>query len=238
MLIPCIDLQQGQAVQLVHGKKRELAIADVMSLLVKFNTYEWLHVIDLDAAMGKGDNRELVRKLCREATERFGMKVRVGGGVRTVRRAEEIAKWGAKQVIVGSAAFKNGRVNALFLARLRQRLGSSAIVVALDTAKGHIVIKGWREKLQIQAEQVMEQLKPFCAAFLCTDVDREGTMTGVNLNWFKQLRRATSRPIIAAGGIKAQREIDVLERMGIDAAVGMALYKGRLRKNPKLYSSS
>jgi phosphoribosylformimino-5-aminoimidazole carboxamide ribotide isomerase len=229
VLIPCIDLQRGKAVQLVHGRKRELAVADVMSLLLKFKKYEWLHVIDLDAAMGKGNNSELARKLCLEASKRFGMKVRVGGGIRTVRRAEEITKWGAHQVIVGSAAFKNGKINAPFLRRLRTRVGRPAIVVALDTAKGHVVTKGWREKLRIRAEQVMEQLKPFCAAFLCTDVDREGTMSGVNLKWFEQLRSATSHPIIAAGGIKAQPEIDTLERMGMDAAVGMALYKNRLR---------
>jgi phosphoribosylformimino-5-aminoimidazole carboxamide ribotide isomerase len=229
VLIPCIDLQKGQAVQLVHGRRRELAVADVMSLLLKFKKYKWLHVIDLDAAMGKGNNSELARKLCDEAAQRYGMKVRVGGGIRTVGRAEEITKWGVRQVIVGSAAFKNDKIDASFLRQLRKGVGRSAIVVALDTAKGHVVIKGWRERLQIQAEQVMEQLKPFCAAFLCTDVDREGTMTGVNLKWFKQLRNATSHPIIAAGGIKAQREIDALERMGIDAAVGMALYKGRLQ---------
>jgi phosphoribosylformimino-5-aminoimidazole carboxamide ribotide isomerase len=228
VLIPCIDLQQGQAVQLVHGKKRELAILDVMSLLLKFKKYKWLHIIDLDAAMGKGDNRELARKLCDEAVQRQGKKVRVGGGIRTVRRAEEIMKWGAHQVIIGSAAFKNGKTNAPFLRRLRARVGRSAIVVALDTANGHIAIKGWRERLHLRAEQVMEQLTPFCAAFLCTDVDREGTMRGANLDWFKHLRTATSHPIIAAGGIQAQREIDLLERMGIDAAVGMALYKNRL----------
>ena len=228
MLIPCIDLQQGKAVQLVHGRKRELAVADVMSLPLKFKKYEWLHVIDLDAAMGKGNNSELTRKLCLEAVKRFGMKVRVGGGIRTVRRAEEITEWGAQQVIVGSAAFKNGKINAPFLRRLRTRVGRPAIVVALDTAKGHVVIKGWREKLRIQAEQVMEQLEPFCAAFLCTDVDREGTMSGVDLKWFEQLRSVTSHPIIAAGGINAQTEIDALERMGMDAAVGMALYKNRL----------
>jgi phosphoribosylformimino-5-aminoimidazole carboxamide ribotide isomerase len=229
VLIPCIDLQQGQAVQLVHGRRRELAIADVMSLLLKFKRYEWLHVIDLDAAMGKGNNSELARKLCVDAAQRYGRKVRVGGGIRTVARAAEIAKWGAQQVIVGSAAFKDGKINALFLRRLRTRLGRPSIVIALDTSKGHIVIKGWREKLRIRAEEVMKQLEPFCAAFLCTDVDREGTMSGVNREWFEHLRRATSHPIIAAGGIKAQREIDALERMGIDAAVGMALYKGRLR---------
>lgn len=229
MLIPCIDLQKGKAVQLVHGRKCELVVADVMPLLLKFNKYEWLHVIDLDAAMGKGENSDLTRKLCRQAASRFGMKVRVGGGIRTVRRAEEITKWGAKQVIVGSAAFKNGAINAAFLRRLRARVGRSAIVVALDTAKGQVVVKGWREKLRIRAEQVMEQLEPFCAAFLCTDVDREGTMSGANLEWFQRLRSATKGPIIVAGGIKAQREIDALERMGMDAAVGMALYKNRLQ---------
>jgi phosphoribosylformimino-5-aminoimidazole carboxamide ribonucleotide (ProFAR) isomerase len=156
------------------------------------------------------------------------MKVRVGGGIRTLRRAEEIAKWGAGQVIIGSAAFKQGKINAPFLHRLRMRIGRSAIVVALDTAKGRVVIRGWREKLRIRAEQVMGQLEPFCAAFLCTDVDREGTMSGADLEWFARLRNATSHPIIAAGGITAHREIDALEQLGIDAAVGMALYKGRL----------
>jgi len=229
VLIPCIDLQEGKAVQLVHGRKRELAIADVMSLLVKFQKYKWLHVIDLDAAMGKGNNSELARKLCLEASKQFRMKVRVGGGIRTVRRAEKITKWGARQVIVGSAAFKNGKINAPFLRQLGMRVGRSAIVIALDTAKGQVVISGWREKLQIRAENVMEQLEPFCAAFLCTDVDREGTMSGANLKWFEQLRSATSHPIIAAGGIQAQREIRALDRLGMDAAVGMALYKNRLR---------
>jgi phosphoribosylformimino-5-aminoimidazole carboxamide ribotide isomerase len=228
VLIPCIDWQEGQAVQLVHGRRREIAVADVMSLLLKFRKYKWLHVIDLDAAMGKGNNSKVVRNLCREAVDRYGMKVRVGGGIRTVRSAEKITGWGAHQVIVGSAAFKDGEINTPFLRQLRTRVGRAAIVVALDTARGHIVIKGWRKKLEIQAEQVMEQIKPFCAAFLCTDVDREGTMTGVNLKWFQQLRGITSQPIIAAGGIRAQREINALERMGIDAAVGMALYKNRL----------
>jgi phosphoribosylformimino-5-aminoimidazole carboxamide ribotide isomerase len=228
LLIPCIDLLEGKAAQLVHGRKRELVIADVMSLLRKFNKYEWLHVIDLDAAMGKGNNSELARTLCREAVDRFGMKVRVGGGIRTVRFAQEIMKWNANQVIIGSAAFKNVEINAPFLRRLRTRVGRSAIVVALDTAKDQVVIRGWQEKLRIRAEQVMKQLEPFCAAFLCTDVDREGTMRGANLEWFERLRGATSHPIIAAGGIKAQWEIDALEGMRIDAAVGMALYKDRL----------
>jgi len=229
VLIPCIDLQGGQAVQLVHGRKRELAVADVFGLLRKFKQYPWLHVIDLDAAMGKGQNDELVRELCASARKDFAMKVRVGGGIRTVSRAEEIARWGASQVIVGSAAFRRGKVNAGFLRRLARKVPRKQIIIALDTARGNITIHGWRTRIALQAEKVMRQLEPFCAGFLCTDVDREGTMTGANLEWFRRLRSATPHPIIAAGGIKTRREVAALEKMGMDAAVGMAMYKNRLR---------
>jgi phosphoribosylformimino-5-aminoimidazole carboxamide ribotide isomerase len=229
VLIPCIDLQDGRAVQLVHGRKRELAVTDVFGLLRRFKEYPWLHVIDLDAAMGKGQNDDLVRELCARARKDFGMNVRVGGGIRTVSRAEEIAGWGASQVIVGSAAFRKGKLNTGFLRRLARKVRRKQIIIALDTARGTITIHGWRERIALQAEKVMAQLEPFCGGFLCTDVDREGTMTGANLEWFRTLRAATSHPIIAAGGIKTRREITALEKMGMDAAVGMAMYKNRLR---------
>ena len=229
MLIPCIDLQGGQAVQLVHGRKRELAVSDVFGLLEKFKSYDWLHLIDLDAAIGTGDNNALARELCMQARKRYKLKVRVGGGIRTTARAQEIAKWGADQIIIGSAVFRNGKLNAPFLRQLTKKLSPVQVVVALDTAKGRITIHGWRSKLTLRAEDVMSQLEPFCAAFLCTDVDREGTMTGANLSWFRKLRAATKHPIIAAGGIKSRREISALERLGMDAAVGMAVYKNRLR---------
>jgi phosphoribosylformimino-5-aminoimidazole carboxamide ribotide isomerase len=228
MLIPCIDLQAGQAVQLVRGRRRELAVADVFGLLDKFQKYRWLHLIDLDAAMGKSRNDELVHQLCVKARGHFGTKVRVGGGIRTVARAAAIADWGAEQVIIGSAAFRSGKVNTRLLRQLSKEIGTRRIVVALDTEKGRIVTHGWKRGLKLRAEDVMSQLEPFCAAFLCTDVDREGTMSGANLPWFRCLRAATSHPIIAAGGIKTQREISALEKIGMDAAVGMAVYKNRL----------
>jgi len=229
VLIPCIDLQGGQAVQLVHGRRRELAVADVFGLLKKFEKYPWLHVIDLDAAMGKGVNDDLVRSLCAKAREDFAMKVRVGGGIRTVSRAQEVAGWGANQIIVGSAAFQGGKVNTRFLSQLAKNVSCERIIIALDTARGKITIHGWRKRIALQAEKAMMQLEPFCAGFLCTDVDREGTMTGANLDWFRTLRDATSLPIIAAGGIKTRREIAALEKLGMDAAVGMAMYKNKLR---------
>jgi phosphoribosylformimino-5-aminoimidazole carboxamide ribotide isomerase len=229
VLIPCIDLQGGQAVQLVHGRKRELAIADVFGLLEKFKSYQWLHIIDLDAAIGTGSNDELVSELCKKARKQFHLKVRVGGGIRTVARAQEVAAFGANQIVVGSAAFQDGKINTLFLKQLTQKVLRKKIVIALDTAKGKITTHGWRKRLSLSPEKVMAQLEPFCAAFLCTDVDREGTMTGANLEWFRELRAATRHPIIAAGGIKTHRELNALERIGMDAAVGMAVYKNKLR---------
>lgn len=228
-MIPCIDLQGGRAVQLVHGRRRELAVADVFGLLDRFQKYSWLHIIDLDAAMGKAANDKLVRELCARARGHFGMKVRIGGGIRTLPHLRTVAAWGPEQIIVGSAAFHLGRVNVRFLRQAAKNVDPGRIVVALDTADGRIVTHGWRRKLKLRAEHVMPQLEPYCAAFLCTDVDREGTMAGANLKWFRRLRRATAHPIIAAGGIKTRSEIAAFERIGMDAAVGMAMYRNRLR---------
>ena len=228
MLIPCIDLQGGQAVQLVQGRRRELTVEDVFSLLAKFQRYAWLHLIDLDAAMGKAANGALIHELCVRARKLYGMKVRVGGGIRSVTRAVAISAWGADQIIIGSAAFREGKVNLRFLRQLVKKVDRLRVVVALDTAKGRIVTHGWRRKVPLRAEDVMPVLERFCSAFLCTDVDREGTMAGANLEWFRKLRQATALPVIAAGGIKTRREVLALEKIGMDAAVGMAVYKNRL----------
>src|SRR5271156_3761335 len=129
MMIPCIDLQDGRAVQLVHGRERKLAVDDVLGLLDRFGGHPLIHVIDLDAAMRKGSNAKLVRELCAAAKKRK-MRVRVGGGIRTVGQAAKIAGWGAEKIIVGSAAFKNGRINRTFLGRLVSRLGRKRIMIA------------------------------------------------------------------------------------------------------------
>jgi len=217
------------AVQLIHGRDRELAINDVLGVLEKFKNYEWLHIIDLDAAMGKSSNAKLAHKLCFTARSRYGMKVRLGGGIRTVARAMKVAEWKPEQILIGSAVFRDGKVNLPFLKQLVKQLDPARVVIALDTAEGHITTQGWRRTLNLRAEDVMAQLQPYCAAFLCTDVDREGTMSGANLKWFRSLRNATDHPVIAAGGIKTRREVSALEKIGMDAAVGMAMYKNMLR---------
>lgn len=229
MLIPCIDLQDGQAVQLVHGRRRALAVADVFAQLDKFKAYPWLHIIDLDAAMKKGENNALVEALCKRARRTYKMKVRVGGGVRSVSRAKQLIHCGATQIIIGSAAFSGGKLNLRFLRALGRAIPRKRIVIALDTYRGAITTQGWRKSVALRPQQVMARLEPFCASFLCTDVDREGTLSGANLPYFAALRLATSHSIIAAGGIKSHREISALGKLNMDAAVGMAVYKNRLR---------
>jgi phosphoribosylformimino-5-aminoimidazole carboxamide ribotide isomerase len=225
MIIPCIDLQDGRAVQLVHGRRRRLAVDDVFGLLDRFRAYPLLHVIDLDAAMGRGSNARIVRALCRRAA----MRVRVGGGIRTTARAVRLLDAGAEKIIVGSAAFRNGQVNVPFLSRLAARVGRRRVIVAVDTQRGRILVRGWQEKLALRPEDVFRQLERYASEFLCTYVDAEGTMRGTNLAWFRSLRRATRLPITAAGGIRSRREVAALERLNMNAAVGMALYLDRLR---------
>jgi phosphoribosylformimino-5-aminoimidazole carboxamide ribotide isomerase len=227
MMIPCIDLQDGRAVQLVHGRKLKLAVDDVFGLLERFGNHPLIHVIDLDAAMRKGSNGRLVRGLCAAAKKRK-MRVRVGGGIRTVAQAAKIAAWGAEKIIVGSAAFKDGNVNEKFLSKLVAKIGKARVIVALDTEGGKILVRGWQDKLRLRPDQVIPQLEKYASGFLCTYVDAEGTMRGTNLKWFRSLRKVTTRPITAAGGIRSQKEIQALEHIKMDAAVGMALYTGKL----------
>jgi len=224
MIIPCIDLQGGKAVQLVRGRKRALAVDDVLGLLDRFRDYPILHVIDLDAAMRKGSNARWIKRLCRSAHR----KVRVGGGIRTAARAERILSWGAEKIIVGSAAFENGEVARGFLRELAARVGRKRVIVALDTEGGRIVVRGWREKLKLRPGDVIPELEPYCSEFLSTFVDNEGTMKGTDLAGFRRLRRVTRFPITAAGGIRSMREVRVLEKLGMNAAIGMAIYTGRL----------
>jgi phosphoribosylformimino-5-aminoimidazole carboxamide ribotide isomerase len=229
VLIPCIDLQAGQAVQLVHGRRRELAVSDVFAQLEEFKRYPWLHIIDLDAAMNRGENNELVEALCKRARRDYEMKVRVGGGIRSVLRARQLVLRGATQVIIGSAAFNKGKLNLRFLRTLKRAVPRKRVIIALDTYRGKITTEGWRKSVALQPQEVMASLEPFCAGFLCTDVDREGTLAGANLTYFRGLRTATRHPIIAAGGIKTRREISALGKLDMDAAVGMAIYKNVLR---------
>jgi phosphoribosylformimino-5-aminoimidazole carboxamide ribotide isomerase len=222
MILPCIDLMDGKVVQLVQGREKALEgdAPDVM--LERFHAFPEIQVIDLDAAIGRGANDAIVERLARSAA------IRVGGGVRTAARARKLIEQGARKVIVGTSAFSEAGVNAALLAGMREAVGRERLIVALDSKDGRIVVKGWREATRFTAEEVIRELEPYCGGFLCTYVDKEGMMQGTDLDWFRRLRAATALEITAAGGITTVEEIRELGRLGIHAALGMAIYTGRL----------
>lgn len=218
MIIPCIDLMGGDVVQLVQGKEKALTGGTPEEMLQKFSGFDTIQVIDLDAAIGNGANDSLVEFLTSRA------KCRVGGGVRSKDRFTRLTEQGADRVIVGTSAFSGDGINHEFLSQL----DPSRTVIALDSKEGRITVKGWRESINLTAEEVIGKLEPYCSGFLCTYVDKEGMMQGTDLDWFQRLRNATSHEITAAGGITTLDDVRALLGMNIHAALGMAIYTGRL----------
>jgi len=223
MLIPSIDLQDGAVVQLIQGERLAIRDEDISRWVTRFKSFAKVQVIDLDAAMNKGDNLTIVRQIAGQ------LSCRVGGGVRTVDRARDILSAGAQQVIVGSSLFKGGKPHLEFARELAEAVGSERIIAAVDSKGGHVVIHGWKTPLPITAVEAVAALEPFCSEFLYTHVDAEGLMGGTNIDAILAVRRATSKRVTAAGGITTREEIDRLHTEDVDAVVGMALYTGKLK---------
>lgn len=222
MLIPSIDLQNGAVVQLVQGADLAIKDDDVFRWVRRFARFPKVQVIDLDAAMGLGDNLALVRRIAGE------LSCRVGGGIRTVARAQDVLAAGAQQIIAGSALFKDGRPDVTFARQLADAAGIDRVIAAVDSRGGQVVIHGWKDALPIAAVDAVRALEPYCGEFLYTHVDAEGLMRGTDLDAIRAVRDATTRRVTAAGGITTREEIDALDAMGVDAVVGMAIYTGKL----------
>jgi phosphoribosylformimino-5-aminoimidazole carboxamide ribotide isomerase len=222
MLIPSIDLQGGRIVQLVQGERLAIQTDDFDAWIDRFRGRPKVQLIDLDAAKGLGDNTPIVARIC------GALPCRVGGGIRTVDRAEHILSLGATKVILSSALFADGEVDVEFAARLANRVGPDKLIAAVDSKGGQVVIHGWRTKLPVTAVDAIRKLEPYFGEFLYTHVDLEGLMQGTDIDAIARIRAATSRAVTAAGGITTREEIDRLDAIGVDAVVGMALYTGRL----------
>jgi len=226
MLIPSIDLQGGAVVQLVQGERLALKDDDVFRWVRRFERFPKVQVIDLDAALDCGDNLAIVRQIA------GALSCRVGGGIRTLDRAQDVLAAGAQQIIAGSALFKDGQPDLAFAQRLSDAVGRERVIAAVDSRNGYVVIHGWKTALPLTASEAVRALEPYCDEFLYTHVDSEGLMGGTNMEAILAVRDATMRRVTAAGGISTQREIDDLHARGIDAVVGMALYTGALNPDP------
>jgi phosphoribosylformimino-5-aminoimidazole carboxamide ribotide isomerase len=222
MLIPSIDLMGGKIVQLVQGEKKALEFDDFEEWIVRFANYPLVQLIDLDAAIGSGDNRVLL--------ERFTSRLpcQVGGGIRSLDDAMEILSRGARRIILGSVLVHKNKINVEAAEQFARQFGSDRLTFAVDSKGGKVAIKGWREVTSISPAEMMQALEGYCAAFLYTHVDTEGLMNGIPLEVVRALRAITSRRLIVAGGITSQNEVNQLHELGIDAVVGMAIYSGRM----------
>src|SRR5579863_3563281 len=220
MLIPSIDLMEGKIVQLIQGKKKALEFDNFEDWTERFSQYPLVQLIDLDAARGQGRNAARIAEIARR------LPCQVGGGIRSIEAARAVLDAGALRVIVGSALFADGKLDCAFAEELAADVGVNRLVFALDAMGGRVTTHGWRKVTEVRPIEMIQALDRWCAAFLYTHVDTEGLLQGFPREVIAPLRAATERQLIAAGGIRSQQEIDALHAMGVDAVVGMAIYRG------------
>lgn len=223
MLIPSIDLQGGRIVQLVQGERLAIATDDFDGWILRFARFPKIQLIDLDAAKNAGNNDAIVASLCGR------LPCRVGGGIRTIERARSVLDAGARKVIAGSALFRGGVVDVAFAESLAAAISPDRLIAAVDARQGHVAIDGWRTLLPITPVEAIRALEPYCGEFLFTNVDVEGLMEGLDRDSVVAVRNATGRALTAAGGVTTQDDVEWLERLGVDAVAGMAIYTGRLK---------
>lgn len=212
MIIPSIDLMDGKAVQLRQGKEKVLEKENVLELAKYYSRFGEISVIDLDAAMNKGNNEHLIKEICKHA------HCRVGGGIRTVEKAKRILANGAKQIIIGTAADEE------FLSKLPK----DKVIVAIDSKQGKVTTEGWTKEVNATPEDYVKRFDNLCAGYLYTIVDKEGMMGGTDIEAIKKIRNLTKKTLIAAGGISSIDEIKTLVKMNVSTQLGMSIYTGAI----------
>ena len=233
MVIASIDMKDGHVVQLKNGKDLVLQRDDADALIADFNKYGEVAIIDLDQALrntdakGNTPNTELLKSLLRKGN------VRVGGGIRDVKKAKELISLGAEKVIVGSAAWNADRkadsdpiLNAAFLEELVAAIGKQRVIISVDAINGKIALKGWTETANISLIEGAKEAEKYASELLFTCVEKEGCMQGTDMNMCRQLREAVKCRVVAAGGVNSLGQIAELEKLGCDVQLGMALYTG------------
>ncbi len=213
MIIPSIDLQGGAAVQLVGGERLEIHAGDPRPIAERFRLAGEIAVIDLDKAMGQGDNSAVIEDLLQIAP------CRVGGGIRDVQTAISWLDKGARKVILGTAAKPE----------ILSKLPRDRVIAALDARDGEVVVEGWKTGTGQGILERMAALEPHVSGFLVTFVEREGRMQGTDMPRIRELVKAAGRARVTfAGGVTTPAEIAEIDRLGADAQIGMALYSGKL----------
>ncbi|AAB99553.1 TPA: 1-(5-phosphoribosyl)-5-[(5-phosphoribosylamino)methylideneamino]imidazole-4-carboxamide isomerase [Methanocaldococcus jannaschii] len=223
IIIPAVDLKDKKCVQLIQGdpNKKHLELNNPVEVAKKFvdEGAEYLHIIDLDAAFGTGNNRDVIKNIIKEVN----VPVEVGGGIRNLEIAKELISLGVDRVIVGTKAILEPK----FIDDLNKEIGKDKIVLAVECKEGKVVIKGWKEKVDKTPIEVIKEFEDKVGYILFTNVDVEGLLKGINVDIIKELIEKTDIPIIYSGGITTLEDIKALKELGIyGVVIGSALYKG------------
>jgi len=223
-LLPAVDVKDGQAVRLVQGElARETVYGDPLEVALEFQSSgaEWLHLVDLDAAFGLGNNSELLARVI----GRLDIKVELSGGIRDDESLTRALATGCRRINLGTAAMENPEWTSRVVAEFGDR-----IAVGLDVRGRTLAARGWTKEGGDLYEALERLDRDGCARYVVTDVERDGTLTGPNLELLKSVCAVTDRPVIASGGISSLADIQALmslRSIGVEGAiVGKALYAG------------
>ncbi|MGQ7659953.1 1-(5-phosphoribosyl)-5-[(5-phosphoribosylamino)methylideneamino]imidazole-4-carboxamide isomerase [Streptococcus suis] len=227
-IYPAIDIRNGKAVRLFKGDFNQETIVnpDVLDQAKTFAAAgtDFIHVVDLDGALeGRATNRDLIATLKSET----GLRIQVGGGVRTLDQIADYLDTGIDRVIIGSMAVKNPD----FVKQALERFGSQAIVVGIDAKNGFVATEGWLETSQVDYLSLAKEMEKIgVRLFVYTDVDRDGTLTGPNFDHYRKLKATlTEADVIASGGIHSMSDLVELAQIGVSGTiVGKAYYSGKV----------
>ena len=215
MIIPSIDLMNGKAVQLKQGKEKVLQRDDVFALLEEFSVYGEVAIIDLDAALGKGDNKALIKQMLKTRP------CRVGGGIRDLDTAKEYIKAGASKIIIGT----NCREPWV------QKLAKQYLIFAIDAKGDYWATRGWQTTEAIKVLDLIPELAKNCSEFLYTQVEKEGLLQGIDKPRIEAVIKASTVPVTIAGGITDLEDITWFSKRGANGQIGMSIYTGKLTLN-------
>jgi phosphoribosylformimino-5-aminoimidazole carboxamide ribotide isomerase len=225
-VIPCVDIQRGRAVRLFKGDPKLETVYFEHPLEA---AQHWVtkgaglvHLVDLDAATGAGENREIILSIAKT----LNVPVEVGGGVRSVEAAKLLLEGGVQQVVIGTVAVTNPEI----VDRILESFGVGAVIVSIDAREGLVAVKGWAETSHTHATDLAAKVwAQGVRTLIYTDVTRDGTLEGLDERPLEEIRAAWAGRLVAGGGVASSKDLELLERVGIEGAiVGRALYEGTL----------
>lgn len=222
MLIPSIDLLDGKAVQLEQGNpdRKIVEEEDVFGLLETFSLFGEVAIIDLDAALGRGSNKDLIKQLIKK------FPCRVGGGIRDYDTAREYLSAGAKKVILGTSC----------RSEFVKKLPSSQLIFAIDAKGDDWVTHGWQSTDSVKVLDLIEEIQGNCSEFLYTQVQKEGMLQGIDEVRIQEVVKNSKIPVTVAGGITSLEDIQFINNLGSNSQIGMSVYTGRLKLEDALLS--